>query len=160
MTEIPRAKIQHHQHGELPSIWVTRINADRIWVTQSQYYIHFHYGEEAEMQGDITIPAGYRFDLASVPRWAWRLVAPFELSLVAPLVHDVLYEQLGRADMDSDAPALTRKQVDQVFLHLMEREGIPAFRRRLAYRAVRMGGGMPWKKNQRYYRKHGKPSRK
>ena len=31
----------------------------------------------------ITVPAGFRFDLSSVPRAFWSVIAPFELSIVA-----------------------------------------------------------------------------
>ena len=43
----------------------------------------------------ITVPAGFMFDLSSVPRALWWLIAPFELSIVAPLLHDYLYEHGG-----------------------------------------------------------------
>jgi hypothetical protein len=45
----------------------------------------------------ITIPASFDFDLSSVPRIFWPLVAPFELSIVAPLVHDFLCRYTGQA---------------------------------------------------------------
>lgn len=43
----------------------------------------------------LAVPVGWRFDLASVPRMFWTLIAPFELSLAAALVHDFLYRTAG-----------------------------------------------------------------
>ena len=39
----------------------------------------------------ITVPTGFEFDLASVPRPLWWLISPFDLSIAAPLIHDLLY---------------------------------------------------------------------
>jgi len=40
----------------------------------------------------ITIPKGYVWDLASVPRWLWSLVPPDSDAELAFLIHDYLYE--------------------------------------------------------------------
>jgi len=44
----------------------------------------------------ITVPKGFLFDLSSVPRALWWLIAPFDLSVVAPLIHDFLYRYGGK----------------------------------------------------------------
>lgn len=41
----------------------------------------------------ITIPKGYVWDLASVPRFLWSLVPPDSDAELAFLLHDVLYEK-------------------------------------------------------------------
>lgn len=41
------------------------------------------------------MPERFRFDLASLPREAWPLIAPFELSIAAPLLRDYLYRSGG-----------------------------------------------------------------
>src|SRR5262245_36601581 len=63
----------------------------------------------------ITVPAGFRFDLSTVPRAFWFLIAPFELSIVAPLLHDFLYESGGRPpDVSIHPPrSYTRAEVDR-----------------------------------------------
>jgi len=43
----------------------------------------------------ITVPDQFVFDLSSVPRALWWLIAPVELSVVAPLLHDFLYRYGG-----------------------------------------------------------------
>lgn len=97
----------------------------------------------------IEVPEGFKFDLASIPRVFWRLIAPFELSVAAPLVHDYLYRYkgfwaLGKQD-------LTRAECDRVFFNIMTEEGVVAWRRYFAYWAVRVFGGITW---ERAWRPH------
>lgn len=90
----------------------------------------------------LTIHKGFRFDLASIPRLLWRLIAPFELSITAPLVHDYLYRCGGRLP---GGAILEREDADQLFLQIMEAAGVSWWRRRAAYRAVRIFGSRAWK---------------
>lgn len=102
---------------------------------------------QAELQGrTITVPATFEFDLASVPRLFWPVIAPFELSVAAPLLHDFLYRYKGSPPADSIVPvgALGRKAVDRLFLELMTREGISPLRAFAAYAAVRLFGSFAW----------------
>lgn len=125
--------------GELPPVPVTYDTARRSWVLVSEY--------DYEYEGHrIIVPAGYSFDLASVPRPLWWLIAPNELSIVAPLFHDYLYEYKGNPPAGSIKPArtYTRREVDDLFLHLMEREGVAPWRRYAAYSAVRAAGYLYW----------------
>lgn len=92
----------------------------------------------------VEIQPGYRFDLASVPRGMWWLIAPFELSTLAPLIHDYLYEHKGRSQLCR----LTRRQVDRVFLRIMRHEGVGRTRRTLAYLAVRAFGWIYWDRHK------------
>ena len=94
----------------------------------------------------ITVPSQFSFNLASVPRAFWWLIAPFELSIAAPLIHDFLYGYGGRPPAGAIVPPrdYDRKQSDQLFRRLMELEGVPAWRRSAAYRAVRWFGGAGW----------------
>jgi hypothetical protein len=94
---------------------------------------------------EMTIPAGFRFDLASIPRLVWWLIAPHELSLAAPLVHDFLY--LARGDSDGVVPAakvFSRSETDRLFRDLMVSEGVPAWRKWAAWVAVRLFGWTGW----------------
>jgi hypothetical protein len=92
----------------------------------------------AKIPEKLVIPAGFRFDLASIPRVFWWLIAPFELGIVAPLVHDYLYRTggLGR---------LARHAADDVFRALMIAERVPLWRIELAYQAVRLFSGGSWR---------------
>jgi hypothetical protein len=95
----------------------------------------------------ITVPAGFRFDLSSVPRAFWWLVAPFELSVAAPLVHDFLYLHAGAPPPGAVEPPrrYSRAAADRVFREIMEAEGVAAWRRVLAYAAVRAFGRARWR---------------
>jgi Protein of unknown function (DUF1353) len=95
----------------------------------------------------ITVPAGFEFDLSSVPRIFWSLIAPFELSIAAPLVHDFLYRHGGRPPEGSVIPprTYTRAEADRIFRAIMRWEGVPAWRRGLAYAAVRVFGRSAWR---------------
>lgn len=98
----------------------------------------------------IWIRPGFAFDLASIPRLVWWLIAPFELSICAPLVHDYLYSCGGKFQHDSKVAMwgcrlwYTRAETDALFLRIMCEEGVPRWRRTLAYVAVRLFGWLSW----------------
>jgi hypothetical protein len=95
----------------------------------------------------LTAKEGYAFDLSSIPRPLWWLIAPNELSILAPLFHDLLYEYRGRlpdATYVNPYRTFTRREADDLFLHLMEVEGVARWRRLAAYSAVRAAGVIFW----------------
>ena len=98
---------------------------------------------ELRVAGHV-IPKGFKSDLASVPRFFWRLIAPHECSLEAALAHDWVYRKgLG----------YTRLGADLMLQDLMQQYGVPRWRRVLAYRGVRLGAWITW---NRYRRKNGR----
>lgn len=90
---------------------------------------------------EITVPAGFTLDLASIPRPLRGLINSFELGIASPLLHDYLYSRGGRVP----GRALTRAEVDRLFLAMMEEEGVPRWRRLVAYAAVRALGWAYWR---------------
>ena len=44
----------------------------------------------------VSVPKGYITDLASVPRFCWAFIAPFDVARAA-VVHDILYEKINTA---------------------------------------------------------------
>jgi len=96
----------------------------------------------------LIIAEGFRFDLASIPRPLWLLIAPHELSVTAPLAHDFLYAHRGLPPGGSIDPVpgrrFTRRQVDRWFRLMMALEGVPRARRTVAWAAVRCFGWIPW----------------
>jgi len=98
----------------------------------------------------ITVPKGFLFDLSSVPRALWWLIAPFDLSVVAPLIHDFLYRYGGKPPAGAIEPphTYTRAEVDAVFRRVMEAENVAAWRRVLGYAAVRVFGYWAWRKDE------------
>lgn len=86
------------------------------------------------------IPAGFLFDLASIPKPLWVLLGPHELSVLAPLVHDWVYR--------THPLGMTRSEADRLFLLAMTDEGVGRFRRRAAWLAVRLFGWFAWPTNK------------
>lgn len=94
----------------------------------------------------ITIPQGFETDLASVPRALWTIIAPFELSIIAPVVHDLIYQHGGEVTAYTDPPRrYTRGEADALFERIMTQEGVPDWRRHAAYDAVREAGASHWR---------------
>lgn len=121
-------------------LWVTW--AEKTWITGFDWN---------RWVGDVFffIPAGYHTDLASIPRPLWWIpgFSPQELSLVAPTVHDWLYQHGGfNIDDKSTARVLTRKESDNVFRELMRESSVGWFRRNVAWLAVRCFGWFAWRK--------------
>ncbi|MBC3539853.1 DUF1353 domain-containing protein [Rufibacter sediminis] len=142
------AEYAHYLHHEpvivpdsyLPPPVLTYSQQRRKWILENTYLY----------QGDgftLTVPAGYAFDLASVPRAVWWAIAPFELSIVAPLVHDFLYDYGGELPAPAVYPyrVFTRRQADYLFLEIMRREGVAELKARIAFNAVRAAGWIGWK---------------
>ena len=83
---------------------------------------------------EITVPAGFETDYASVPRFFWRIVPPGGRYADAAVIHDYLYKKkIG-----------TRKEADRIFMLAMKGVGVGLRQRALMYRAVRMFGARGW----------------
>jgi hypothetical protein len=95
----------------------------------------------------LHLPAGYRFDGASVPRIARPLIDRLQLGAMAPAFHDSLYHGGGVmvAGWQMPRTRMTRAQADALFLRHMQEDGVPRVRAQWAYRAVRWFGGSSWR---------------
>lgn len=97
------------------------------------------------VQEDVTIfgvkiPAGYLTDGASVPRRLQGIIPRFGKALPAALVHDIRYDPPDRVRR------LSRKEADREFFANLKRCGLNFAQRHAAYRAVRLFGGIPWRR--------------
>lgn len=90
----------------------------------------------------VLLPEGFETDLASVPRILTPFIQRDELGRSAPVVHDALYQWSGRVTAGVRA---TRRQVDALFRLLMRLEDVPAWRRTVAWLAVRLAGWACWR---------------
>jgi hypothetical protein len=129
--------------GDLPRVILTRDEAKRVWVlVEKCSYRATHH--------TLTAPANYETDLASIPRVFWSILAPEELSLAAPLFHDLIYRCAGSLPEESlnpfDGKVFERKEADDLFLELMKKAKIPRWKRTTAYLAVRGFAAFAWKK--------------
>ena len=113
------------------------------WNLEEEYKLAFGHWR-------FKIPAGFKFDLASVPKPLWWIVAPFELSVSAPLIHDFAYVNNGHGpggsitDDEGRDLILTRSETDVMFRDIMSREGVSWWRRTAAFIAVSIFGGLFW----------------
>lgn len=89
--------------------------------------------------GDIiNIPRGFVYDMATVPKWLWSIIRPFNDGLIAFLIHDYLY-------VHQDKHSLNRKQVDNEMLFWLNITNNNKFDNYLRYYIVRLLGWMWWK---------------
>jgi len=125
--------------SRLPPPLVSYLVDRERWVLEAAYT----YTDGARR---LTVPQGFEFDLASVPRAFWSLIAPFELSIAAPLLHDFLYRYQGEPPAGAIEPPgrYSRLEADRLFRRVMEEEGVARWRRALGYAAVRLFSGYAW----------------
>ena len=101
----------------------------------------------------ITVKSGFKTDLASIPRLLWVFIASFELSMVAPIVHDLIYRSTGKVALPDGEVApvnkiFTREEADDLFLELMTRAKVRYWKRNFAYLAVRGFGESSWQERR------------
>jgi len=112
---------------------VTPLPDGESWelVEPFEYYIDEPDGEK------IVVPAGFRTDFASIPRFAWSIIgSPWGKYGKAAVIHDYGYFKT----------LYTRKKVDRIFLEAMKTLGVGWLKRRTMWLAVRIGAGKIWRK--------------
>lgn len=109
----------------------------------------------------ITIPAGFRYDGASVPRVFWTLtgINPDGPQRAAALIHDMIYVQKGdlpegmqeqEIEPGSWKPTYgnwTRYDSDRLFKKMLIASKMKKGKVKLMYFAVRIAGWIYWKDN-------------
>ncbi len=85
---------------------------------------------------EFTVPEGFEHDGPSIPRRLQGVVSKFGNQFQPSIAHDYCYED--------GVPGMTRKQADRLFLEGMETLGVPWYRRRIMYLAVRAAGKGLW----------------
>ena len=104
-----------------------RLHDDYTWELISAF--EYHVGDYPS-ERVIRVPAGTVTDLASVPRALWAIFPPHGKYAKAAIVHDYLYAHaIG-----------TKAEADRIFYEAMAVLGVPAWRRRAMYIAVRLFG--------------------
>lgn len=131
----------------------------KIWILEEEVNVNINSKQASKVVG-VKIPKGFKFDLSTIPRFLWGLVAPFELSIIAPLVHDFLYVNKGKLKINNQKMLslandseegeiihISRHEADSIFLEHMKLEGVGFLKRWIAYFGVRLIGGIFWKEN-------------
>jgi hypothetical protein len=130
---------------DVPTAKITYVVSRREWMVVEDCSYKFG-------KWTLTAPKDSFTDLASVPRFLWPMVSSFELSIEAPLFHDLLYRCGGDLPdgqlepLEDPKHTFLRKDADALFYKLMEKRQIAKWKRDVAYRAVRMFGGHRWNK--------------
>lgn len=88
---------------------------------------------------DVTVPAGYVCDLASVPRFLWWVWPPLGYYQRAALLHDWCYDCHHRA-----ADICDRREADRRLREQSKRDGVGIVTRWCFWLAVRLCGGIYW----------------
>lgn len=117
------------------------LNTTRRWELTKAYT--FKVNEKS-----YTIPKGYVFDGASIPKPLRILFSPTGILLTGALIHDHLYEynELPTTSVVAESVTFTRKEADQLFRDIsIEVNGFVVVNY-LAYYAVRIGGVFNWVK--------------
>ncbi len=128
------------KHLPQPDIRPLGESGDERYILNQDYSFAFYNREGLQA---LTIMKGFKYDGASVPRWAMALIG-FERDGVhraASLVHDWLYVNEGKIL----EYVYDRHEADTIFLKGMEYHGIKSWHARIAYIAVR---GLGWVKRR------------
>ena len=95
----------------------------------------------------IVVPSGFETDLASVPRAAWALIAPWDVARAA-IIHDLLYKTIRqyrwkmKTKQDEELIAKAKVISDKVFLLAMNDAEPPVaqWKKYSAWKAVDLFG--------------------
>lgn len=117
----------------LPRPYLTYDTRRKIWILMFPYAVVLPGG------WTFSLPQNFEFDLASIPRIIWPIISSFELSIIAPLIHDYFYQYKG-ATFYHGPRKVDRKTADTLFYNLMLEEGVAKWKAVAAYHAVRMFG--------------------
>lgn len=97
------------------------------------------FGFWTKRTGLISVPAGFKTDLASIPRLFWNLLPPFGKYTNAAIVHDYLYR----------TQIFPRAKADKVLWQAMKFSNVRWGVRLLIYLSVRCFGGFAWRGDAR-----------
>ena len=98
-----------------------------------------------------TIPAGFKFDGASIPKFLHTFLSPVGVLLMGGLVHDYAYKyqtllEINKADT---LGVISQKRADEIFRDI--NIGVNGFylMNYLAYYSLRLGGFLAWNKHRK-----------
>ena len=105
-----------------------------------------------EVNGEkFVIPAGFKFDGASIPKFLHTFLSPVGVLLIGGLVHDYAYkyETLLKKNRKDTMGVITQKKADEIFRDInIEINGFYLMNY-LAYWSLRLGGFMAWNKHRK-----------
>lgn len=105
----------------------------KYWRIERDVVVQLSTGDE------LLIPAGYCYDMATVPKWLWSVVRPFNDGLLATLIHDYLY-------VHKEKHMLSRAESDREYLKWLTVTNNNQFDNTIRYLVVRAFGWLWWNK--------------
>lgn len=116
------------------------------WILKESFSVEVSAHLAAPPLNSILIPAGFKTDLASVPKVP-GIYALFKGSCRrAALIHDYIYS----------TGTVSRKTADDIFYHEMLKENVPVWKAKLMWLAVRVFGKGRYNRMVRNAPPHGK----
>lgn len=99
-------------------------------VKEWEVLTEFEYWRENNEDEVIRVPAGFRTDLATIPRVFWSILPPHDIYAKAAVLHDYLYNNaIG-----------TKEYADDVFDEALGVLNVPTWKRKIMVFMVRMFG--------------------
>ena len=107
---------------------------------------------EYELNGNkFVIPAGFKFDGASIPKFLHPFLSPVGVLLIGGLIHDYAYkyQTLLMLNKKDTMGIISQKRADEIFRDInIEVNGFYLMNY-LAYWSLRLGGFMAWNKHRK-----------
>ncbi len=108
------------------------------WILLTNFRVKWT--DETGTRRILTVPAGFKTDLSSIPKFARSIISVVGRQNHASLVHDWVYFKR----IKFEEAEWTRADIDLFFLLMMEVSGVGWWRRNSMYKAVRVGGEKDW----------------
>ena len=97
----------------------------------------------------FVIPAGFKFDGASIPKFLHTFLSPVGVLLLGGLVHDYAYKYAALQPKKGELLLLDQKKADEIFRDInIEINGFYLMNY-LAYWSLRVAGFMAWNKHRK-----------
>ena len=123
----------------------------QIWLLGSRKW-QFHEDFKYKLNGEAyVIPAGFKCDGASIPKFLHPFLSPTGLLLMAGCVHDHAYQTatLLKANKKDTMGVITQKTADQIFLDINLKINGFYLLNKLAFWSLRMSGFLAWNKHRK-----------
>lgn len=114
-------------------------NCNRCLETTNRFKVEYSTVKEGELNyTEFTIPKGWEFDGASIPRVFWSVIGKPTSSKfrLASMVHDWMY-----------ANKMGQKNADELFRKILKKEGVWNFKANIMWAAVRTFGRVFYNKS-------------
>lgn len=136
MPKLKPIRIETAGKGFWGAIWMW-LTGTRQWEVAEDW--NYKIGGES-----YVIPAGFKFDGASVPKFLHTWLSPVGVLLIGGLVHDFAYKYAILLKSNKTMVDIDQKKADEIFRDInIEQNGFHLLNK-LAYWALRIGGFAAW----------------